>query len=165
MFRFDPYCFLQVVLGRTLFHSKGDKPSGELLLLERIVTWQTLKETWSSVCVCVCLRAAAESKQRGAGQLLTIWQWHCTCAPSDIAAGPAHVLHLPSDHVRPKLGREDVVKQNKRAFTAMFHTFLANQQLPCLETQCAVNNSDKVTKLTKAGIKNQKPFVSRDRQD
>lgn len=47
----------------------------------------------------------------------------------------------------------------------MFHTFLANQQLPCLETQCAVNNSDKVTKLTKAGIKNQKPFVSRDRQD
>lgn len=36
--------------------------------------------------------------------------------------------------------------------------FSANQELPCLETQCALNNSDKVAKLTKAGIKNLLPF-------
>lgn len=75
----------------------------------------------------------------GPGQCLTHWHWHCTCGSSD----DRHMHYFPSEQVQPKLKREvdDVVWQNKRAFPSVFHTFSTNQELPCLETQCPLNNS------------------------
>lgn len=104
-------------------------------------TFYCLKRTWSSVSVCLKGGCRVETLRCWAApDSLTVTLHMCTFRH---CWRPSHVLHLPSDHVQPKPRREvdDVVKQNKRAFTGVFHTCSANQELPCLETQCPLNNS------------------------
>lgn len=70
-----------------------------------------------------------------------------TCAPLSVRSHPDEGG-----------GEDDVVKQHERVFTAVF----------CTHTQLIRNSPawrHRVTKLTKAGIKNLKPFLIRDQQD
>lgn len=125
-----------------------------------------LKKAWSSVCV---LEGGCRVKALRCWAAPAIWQWHYTYAPFDIADG----RHMCSTRCQitfdPNWGERRMMLRSKTR----------GRSLPCSRHSQLISNcpawrhsvhwiaacSDKVTKLTKAGIKNPKPFLIHDQQD
>lgn len=155
MFMCDLYSFIQKVSVR------HNIISGRLL--KKIIVCQTFtdpllfdKYFWFSVSV--CLTVVAELKHWGAGQFLTIWQWHCTYARFNIADG-RHMCSTCS---------QNMFDTNWGGWWTALWSKTRGCSWPCSTHSQLIKNcpawrhsvlwikacSDKVIKLTKAGIKN-----------
>lgn len=113
------------------------------------------------LCVFVCVRARGRLWGWGSEVLGSSWLFDSDTAHVrrlTLATSASFCRQIVVEQTRGKERQpNNVVKQNKRAFTATFRTFSADQELLCLDTCCAMQNSDKLPKQLGLESRNKKP--------